>query len=274
MATPVDLARVRSVILDMDGVLYHGNEPIPGAREFLDFLRQRGIGFVLLTNNSTLTGAQYVAKLARMGMRATEADILTSAEATATYLSRIAPMGTRVYVIGEDGLRTELQKRGFVLSEDVEVPYVVVGFDRHFDYAKMTAATRAIRAGAKFIASNPDKTYPSELGLIPGAGAFLAAIEAATDVAPSVIGKPQPAIFELALQKLMATPQTTAVIGDGLYTDILGGHRVGLLTILLLGGVTGTEQLRNPSVVPDLVFDDIAAIHHAWIAALEAQHQS
>jgi 4-nitrophenyl phosphatase len=260
--------QLHSLIIDMDGVLYHGNEPIPGGREFLDFLRQIGIRFLLLTNNSTLTVKQYVAKLARMGIPVTEEDILTSAVATATYLAHRAPPGSRVFLIGEDGIRTELQKRGFVLVDDVDVAYVVVGFDRQLSYAKLTTATRAIRAGAQFIATNADKTFPSEIGLLPGAGATLAALETATDTPPLIIGKPERAIFEQALHKLNAQPQRTAVIGDGLFTDVLGGHRLGLLTILLLSGVTDERLLATASPRPDLVFPDVAALHQAWRAAM------
>lgn len=263
----VQLAQLHSLIIDMDGVLCHGNEPIHGAREFLEFLRQKGLAFILVTNNSTLTTAQYVAKLARMGIQATAAEILTSAEATATHLTRTAPPGARVYLIGEDGIRTALQERGFVLSDDVDVPYVVVGFDRQLTYAKLVTAARAIRNGAQFIATNADRTFPSEIGLVPGAGATLAALEVATDTAPLVIGKPQPAIFELALQRLHGGPNCTAVIGDGLYTDVLGGHGVGLMTILLMSGVTGPEQLFKASPAPDRVYADVAALHNAWRAA-------
>ena len=258
------LNQLRSLLIDMDGVLYRGNAPIQGAGEFLRFLRQIGVHFLLLTNNSTLTTAQYVAKLARMGIQVEEKEILTSGEATAMYLAGIAPPGTKVYLIGEQGVRKELEKRRFVLSEDMDVAYVVVGLDHQFDYEKMTRATRAIRAGAKFIGTNPDKTFPSEGELTPGAGALLAAIEAATDTAPLVIGKPQPAIFEIAFQKLQADPKTTAILGDRLDTDILGGKRLGLMTILVLSGVTDQQQLANSTLVPDLVYEDVAALYRDW----------
>ncbi|MGC8786291.1 MAG: HAD-IIA family hydrolase [Anaerolineae bacterium] len=258
------LRQLRSLVIDMDGVLYRGNAPIQGAGEFLQFLRQIGVRFLLLTNNSTLTAAQYVAKLARMGIQVAEEEILTSGEATAMYLASIASPGTKIYLIGEHGVREELEKRGFVLSEDTDVAYVVVGLDHQFDYEKMTRATRAIRGGARFIGTNPDKTFPSEGELTPGAGALLAAIEAATDTAPLIIGKPQPAIFEIAFQKLQAEPKTTAILGDRLDTDILGGRQLGLTTILVLSGVTDRQQLANSPLIPDLVYEDIAALHRDW----------
>nr|MBC7244319.1 HAD family hydrolase [Chloroflexota bacterium] len=258
------LTQLRSLIIDMDGVLYRGNAPIQGAGEFLHFLRQIGVHCLLLTNNSTLTASQYVAKLARMGIQTVEEEILTSGEATAMYLARVAPPGTKVYLIGEHGVRAELKKKGFVLSKDSDVAYVVVGLDYHFNYEKMTTAARAIRAGALFIGTNPDKTFPSEGELTPGAGALLAAIETATDTAPLIIGKPQPIIFEIAFQKLQAEPKTTAMLGDRLDTDILGGRRMGLVTILVLSGVTDRQQLAHSSLMPDLVYEDVAALHRAW----------
>ncbi len=265
------LTQLRSVIIDMDGVLYRGSTLIPGAASFLGFLRERDISFLLLTNNSTLTAEQYAAKLARMGVQVEAECILTSAEATARYLAGKAPPGTEVFAIGEDGVETELTERGFVLRDDTEVAYVVVGFDRHLTYRKMATACLAIRAGAKFIGTNPDKTYPSELGQMPGNGAALAAIEAGTDMAPLVIGKPQPAIFDLALQKLGAEAETSAVVGDRLDTDILGGQQVGLASILVLSGVTSAQQLQDSSIVPDCVYEDVAALHHAWRDAVSAE---
>lgn len=264
MTAPSQLARVRSAIIDMDGVLYRGNTPIPGGGEFLRFLDQMEIPFILLTNNSTLTAAQYAGKLARMGVGVEESQILTSAQATALYLAGVAPAGARIYAIGENGVQTELQRHGFELHDGPEVAYVVVGFDRHLTYRKIATASLAIRAGARFIGTNPDKTFPSELGQLPGNGAALATIEAASDVAPLIIGKPQPAIFELALQRLGVEGETTATVGDRLDTDILGGHALGLTTILLLSGVTKREQLAHLSLMPDFVYEDVAALHRAW----------
>ena len=269
---PVAWPRVRHAIVDMDGVLYHGNEPIQGGREFLDFLRTIRVRFILLTNNSTLTVPQYVAKLERMGISATEQEILTSAVATASYLERVAAHGSHLFVIGEEGLRTELQKRGLVLTDAPEAAYVVVGLDRQLTYDKLSTATRAIAGGATFIGSNSDRTFPSETGLTPGAGATLAALEAATGVTPQVIGKPERAIFGQALQRLVARPETTVVIGDGLYTDVLGGQRAGLMTVLLLSGVTSESQLAGASQQPDVVYADVAALHEAWRQAVRQVH--
>jgi len=268
MTISTELTQLRGLIIDMDGVLYRGNTPIKGASEFLSLLRQLNIPFIMLTNNSTGTAHQYAAKLARMGIKVAEDSILTSAEVAAEYLARIAPSGATVYAIGEDGVRTELQKHGFVLRDDSNVAYVVAGMDRHFTYKKLATAALAIRAGAKFIGTNPDKTFPSEVGLMPGAGALLAAIEAATDTPPLITGKPHPTIFELALEKLEAEANAVAVIGDRLDTDIVGGHKLGMLTILVLSGVTKASELAKAEIAPDLVYEDIAALCHAWQLAM------
>jgi 4-nitrophenyl phosphatase len=265
------LARTRSVILDMDGVLYHGTLPLPGAGGFLSFLHRMGIPFLLLTNNSTLTTEQYTGKLAAMGIGISEDRILTSAVATGLYLARIAPPGAEVYMVGEEGLRSELERHGFALGDGANAQYVVVGFDRHFTFQKMATAALAVRAGAMFVGTNPDKTYPSELGLQPGAGAIQAGITAATDVAPIIVGKPQRAIFELALDRLGADTTGAVIVGDRLDTDILGGQQAGLGTILLLSGVTNPQQLEGSPIVPDLVYDDLSALHKDWRNALSGQ---
>jgi 4-nitrophenyl phosphatase len=258
------LTQLRSLIIDMDGVLYRLNTPLTGAADFLQFLRRTGKRFLLVTNNSTLTVAQYADKLAGMGIAASEDEILTSAEATAQYLASTAPPGTRVYVIGEQGIRVALEKRGFVLADDTDVAYVVAALDRQLTYDRLKTAALAIRAGAQFIGTNPDRALPTEAGLIPGAKAIQAALEVATGTPPLIIGKPEPAMLQLALQKLQAEPETTAIIGDGLETDIPGGHRLGLMTILVLTGVTSPEQLARSALQPDLVYPDIAALHRAW----------
>ena len=259
-----ELKALRHFIVDMDGVLYHGDKPVTGGGDFLDTLRDQGLRFVLLTNNSTLTPQQYVEKLARMSIRVSEAEILTSALATALYLKRVAPPASRIYMIGEDGIRTALREASFILS-DGRADYVVVGFDRHVTYQKLKTASLAIRSGAIYVATNPDTTLPCEEGLAPGIGAILAAITAATGVTPIVIGKPRRAIFQQALARLQATERDTAAIGDRLDTDIVGARSVGLTTIFLLGGASSEEELRASKVHPDYVFPHIRALHRALL---------
>lgn len=261
--TTDDLHTIKAFIFDMDVVLYRGQERLPGARAFLQALQQANVPYVLLTNNSTQTVEQYVKKLDRMGIEATPEQIMTSAVATALYLAERAEPGTPLYAIGMEGLRDALREQGFTLTDESPA-YVVVGLDTHITYEKLRTATLAIRAGATFIGTNPDRSLPTEHGLEPGTGSILAAIEAATDVAPHIIGKPQRGVLETALGTLGASAAETALIGDRLETDILGGVRAGLRTIMVLTGVTTRDDLANADVKPDLVFDDLEQVLTAW----------
>jgi 4-nitrophenyl phosphatase len=263
----LDLAVIKGLLIDMDGVLYRGQAPIPGADRFVAFLRCQGIPFLLLTNNSSLTPDQYVAKLGNMGIEARADEILTSAQATARYLAQQEPHGARMYVIGREGLRQALMKQGFVVVEG-QADYVVVGWDWELTYTQLKQATLLIRAGARFIATNPDLTFPSEEGIIPGNGAILAALEVATDVKPLVIGKPQATIFQLALAQLGMDGQGVAVLGDRLETDVLGGQQMGLRTLFVLSGVTDEEMLARSTIRPDLVFEGVAHLERVWMGAL------
>jgi 4-nitrophenyl phosphatase len=257
------LSSLRHLVIDLDGVLYRGNEALPGTREFISFLREQEVSFVLATNNATMTPQQYVDKLSAMDVRVFGDEILTSSQATASYLSASALPGTRVFVIGLDGLTTALRDAGFVLVED-NAEYVVVGHDFTISYERLAQAALHIRAGATFIGTNPDRTFPSEQGILPGAGSLLAFLEAATDVSPTVIGKPKVTMMEQALARMGATPSTTAMIGDRLDTDILAGKRAGLTTLLVMSGVTDQETLNRSEIQPDLVFRDIGHLWDTW----------
>jgi 4-nitrophenyl phosphatase len=254
---------IKSLMIDLDGVLYRGDEVIDGAKEFVTLLQRERVPFLLLTNNSTRTPGQYVTKLARMDIAIEESHVLTSAQATALYMEKMAPPGAKVYLIGEEGLRVALWEKGYTFAER-GADFVVVGMDRRLTYEKLRIATLLIRGGAKFIGSNPDKTFPSEEGIIPGNGATLTALEAATGVAPLVVGKPEPAIFDLALARMGVGKEGAAIIGDRLETDVLGGRRAGLITIFVLSGVTNRQELENSSIKPDLVFEDVRQLYEAW----------
>jgi 4-nitrophenyl phosphatase len=258
---------LHAFLLDMDGVLYEGDAVLPGAVSFVTHLQESGMPFLMLTNNAVRTPGQYVTKLARMGMAVAEDRIFTSALATADYLAGIAP-GARVLVVGQDGLLDALRARGLVLvtRADDQPTYVVAGLDMTLTYDKLREATWAIRRGATFIASNPDVTYPTERGEAPGAGAVVAALQAASGVQPRVIGKPELGIFSQALARLGTTAQETAMVGDRMETDIVGGARAGVRTILVLTGVTREADLPTLAVQPDWVFPDLAALDAAWRA--------
>ncbi|MBC8264532.1 MAG: molybdenum cofactor cytidylyltransferase [Anaerolineales bacterium] len=251
-----------SLIIDMDGVIYRGDQAIVGAKEFVALLQREGVPFLFLTNNSTRTPGQYVTKLDKMGIAIEEKDVLTSAQATALYLEKIALSGSRVYAIGEEGLRAALREK-YTIAEE-EASFVVVGMDTRLTYEKLKTATLLIRGGARFIATNPDKTLPTEEGLVPGNGAAIAALEAATGVIPFVVGKPEPAIFDLALARMGVGKEGAAVIGDRLETDILGGQMAGLSTILVLSGAASRQELENSTIKPDLVFENVRQLYEAW----------
>jgi len=266
------LGSIRALIIDMDGVLYRDTTPMEGLGTFFDFLRGHEIDFQLVTNNSTLTPGLYVAKMAQMGVRLQESDILTSSLATADYVAARFPPGEQVYAIGEEGLMDALQQAGFRLGSNDPVA-VVVGFDRDLTYYKLRTACLWIRSGRPFIATNPDITLPVPEGQVPGTGATLAALAAATEQEPTVIGKPGPMLMEQAMLRMGATPETTAAIGDRPETDLLSAQRAGLFSILALSGATDRARLAALRGMllrePDLIVEDIRALVREWASVLD-----
>ncbi len=263
-SSPASVLRpIRHLLIDMDGVLWRGDEPLPGLKRFFAFLRRHDIAFTLATNNASRTPEQYAAKLASFGVEVPLETILTSSLVVAAYLSDIAPPGSRVYSIGEDGLEQALEDQGFMLSDE-DAGYVVVGWDRELTWEELTTASLLIHHGAAFIGTNPDVTFPTERGPAPGNGAILAALEAATGVTPTVTGKPEPRMYEEALRRMDATPETTAMIGDRIDTDIAGAANVGLTTVLTLSGITQAEDLSASSLKPDLVCEAITNLIPIW----------
>jgi 4-nitrophenyl phosphatase len=261
------LSHIRHLIIDMDGVLWRGEEPLPGLQEFFGFLRQHDIEFMLATNNSSRPPEEYQAKLASFGVQVPLERILTSSLATAAYLATVAPAGTRVFPLGEEGIRSALEGQGFVLADE-DVEYVVSGWDRQLTWNRLADAAFLIQGGAGFVGTNPDVTLPSERGLVPGSGVQLMALEMTSGVEPVVIGKPEPRMYEEALRRMGASPETTATIGDRLDTDIAGGVRAGLTTILVLSGIVTEPDLAASSVKPDLVFADTRELVRKWTEQL------
>lgn len=248
------LDSIKAIICDMDGVLWRGPQKLPGLNDLFSFMFGERIDFVLATNNSRNTQLDYCHKLAAMDVSGIEPrHIVTSGTATAGYLQKSYPAGTGIYVIGGDGLKQTLIRAGFVLVEkDAEV--VVCGVDFDLTYNRLEKATLLIRAGADFIGTNPDTSFPSPAGLVPGAGSIHALLEAATDQTPTVIGKPERGMFEAALRELGTSPDETLMIGDRIGTDILGAHAMGMKTALVMTGVETAYSLRESAVQPDLVF--------------------
>jgi 4-nitrophenyl phosphatase len=257
----VSLTDIKHLIIDMDGVLWRGNEPLPGLQEFFVFLQERDIPFVLATNNSTSTPGQYVKKLASMGVSVSPHAIMTSGQATARALALEQPAGTRVHVFGSAALSEAMEQEGFTLA-DADVALVVASMDFDVTYEKLKRAALLIRHGAEFIATNLDPTRPTDEGIVPGTGALIAALQAGSETTPRVIGKPERTMFELAMAQMGAQPQTTATIGDRLDTDILGGRRAGLISICVLSG--SSSRAEAEAVGPDFIFEDIADLVATW----------
>ena len=266
---------IRALIIDMDGVLWHGTQEIPGLVEFFKTLNDLDIRYILATNNASLTPEQYVTKLANMGVTVSQKQILTSGMATALYLSeRVNPKETRVFVVGEDGATQPLLDLGFTLTGLYEVDnsdkpeqkgadIVVCGKDETLTWAKLATASLNIRAGASFIGTNADTTLPTEHGITHGNGAILAALEVATGVSPTIIGKPEPIIYQQALGLLGISPDETVALGDRLETDILGAVRTGIRSIMVLTGISSEADLQDSGYQPTWVMADIRAVTKA-----------
>ena len=261
------LAPYRYLITDMDGVLWRGREPLPGLLDFVRLLRARGIRLMCATNNASTLAETLAERLQSWGTDITADEIMTSSSATADYLAERLPAGARLYAIGMEGLRQPLLARGFQLAAEddrAEVAAVVVGIDWQVSYSQLKRAALHVRAGARFIGTNGDRTFPSPEGIIPGNGALLAFIEAATDTPPLLIGKPERVLYEMALKRMRAVPDQTLVLGDRMETDILGAVRLGLKSALVLTGVTAREELSAFEYQPDWVFNDLPALTQHW----------
>ncbi len=259
--------------MDMDGVLYRGNSPQPGLTGFFAFLERNGIKYLLLTNNATATGEEYSEKLARMGVQVPADRIVTSGQATAAYIRHAAPEGCGIYVVGMQPLRDALfnsaenaDKRYY--PDDENPRYVIQSGDFNLVYNSVKRACIHIRHGATFIATNADPVFPSEEGLIPGAGSVGALLRTATSKEPLVIGKPEAAMYELALEQLGADRAEAVMIGDNLVTDIEGANRLGIPTILTLSGVTSAAEYEQATIKATLDFVGLPELTAAWEAAL------
>jgi HAD superfamily hydrolase (TIGR01457 family) len=254
----------RGFIIDLDGVLYLLDSPIPGSADTVNRLAEMGLRFVFLTNNSASTPSQYVEKLEGFGVGIAPEQVVSSSHAVARYLEdEYDTSGRTAFVIGGDGLRGEIRSKGMRLLDDLEgrqAEFVFVGWDRAFDFEKLKTAVIAIRAGAVYIATNVDATYPTPEGLWPGAGSIVAAVTVGSGLEPYVAGKPNPLIVELALERLGLDASEALLVGDRLDTDIKAGLLAGVDTLLVLTGVSGREEIESSGIRPTHVLDDLSAL--------------
>src|SRR3954467_2716997 len=256
MLTPVTRRDIRSWLMDMDGVLVHEEQMIPGADRFLGRLRELGAPFLVLTNNSIYTRRDLSARLKTSGLAVPEESIWTSANATARFLEDQRPGGS-AFVIGEAGLTTALHGAGYTLTER-EPDYVVLGETRTYSFERIALAIRLIVNGARFIATNPDPTGPSADGPLPATGSVAALISKATGVEPYYVGKPNPLMMRSALNAIDAHSETTAMIGDRMDTDIVSGLEAGMHTILVLTGSTRRDETERFPYRPSRIVESIA----------------
>lgn len=248
----------RGYIIDMDGVIYHGNRLLDGAREFVQWLLDHEKKFLFLTNSSERSPRELQEKLARMGLHVSEDHFYTSALATASFLANQKPNGS-AYVIGEPGLVKALYDVGFSMN-DVNPDYVVVGETKDYNYNHMAKAVRLVSKGAKLIGTNPDLTGPSESGIVPACRALIAPIEMATFRQAYFVGKPNPLMMRQAQKKLGCTAAETVIIGDRMDTDIIAGIESEIETVLVLSGVSNENTPKHFPYRPDHILKGVGDI--------------
>ena len=256
-------SNIKALILDMDGVIWRADAPIGDLAKIFARIEARGLKYVFATNNGTKTPEQYVERLAGFGVNVKPSQVVTSALGVAYMLAQRYPKGTKVFMIGEDGIKVALEEKGFeVLSTNdaPEAKAVVMGIDRGITFDKMREATLLVRSGVPFYATNPDKTFPTPRGEIPGAGAWLSVVTTATEVEPIIAGKPFPFMMELSLEILGTKKDETLVVGDRLETDIAAGQAVGCKTALVLSGVSTKSQADAWQPPLDMIADDLSTL--------------
>jgi len=242
----------------MDGVIYHGDRLLPGAKKFVAWLKREAKHYLFLTNSSRYTPADLRRKMEGLGMEVEEPHFYTSAQATASFLASQLPRG-KAYVIGDQALLESLAHAGIALS-DARPDWVVVGETNAYNYQRIQRAVHLVRNGARLIGTNPDLTGPAERGIVPATGALIAPIELATGAKAYFVGKPNPLIMRHALKKLGCRREETAIIGDRMDTDIVAGIESEIETVLVLSGVTSAEDLKKFAYRPGYVIGGVGEI--------------
>lgn len=245
-------------ILDLDGVIWRGDTLLHGASSLLEIFNRHSFPYVFVTNNATLAPQHFCAKAQRLGIEMHPHQVITSSHAAVKMLHQRLPPGSKILVIGENGLIEAITEANFQITDSAEnAQAVVVGMDRQINWLKMAEAAYAIAKGALFLGTNMDPSFPTERGLAPGNGAILQALQATVSIPPQIVGKPQPDLFRQALEQLGTAAEETLVIGDRIATDIQGGKNAGLPTALMLTGVTSPEELARSALQPDFVFESL-----------------
>jgi 4-nitrophenyl phosphatase len=254
---------LKTILLDMDGVLWHGAKPVIDIKRLFDSIQAMDLQPYCVTNNSTRSISFHLEKLKGFGVSLDSSQIITSAEATAGFLLEKFPQQGTLFAVGEEGLQEALQSKGFRLMDHdsgQQVAAVVVGLDRNLTYQDLDLATRYLGRGAFFVGTNPDLTIPTPTGEAPGAGTIIKGIEVASGKTPLIIGKPFSTLYSLALSRSNSLPEETLMIGDRLETDIGGAQQVGIRTALVLSGISTQEDADTWDPAPELVADDAVQV--------------
>jgi HAD superfamily hydrolase (TIGR01450 family) len=259
------LARLKALLLDLDGTLYLGDRLFPWTPDFLAVLRRRGLKRIFMTNNSSRNAVTYAEKLRRLGVEATPDEIITSGQSAMLYL-RDHPELKRLFVLGTDALADEVRQGGREVVQD-NADAVLVGYATNLTFAALSAAAIELQHGARFLATHPDRVCPDPRGFLPDCGAMCACLTTATGRTPEeVFGKPSPWMLRLALERAGVAPHEMALVGDRLYTDIRMAVESGMPAILVLSGETSRCDLAASPVQPDFIFDDVGALGRALAA--------
>jgi 4-nitrophenyl phosphatase len=256
-------SNIKALILDMDGVIWKADAPIGNLSAIFKRIHERGLKFVFATNNGTKTPEDYQKKLRELGVEVDAEQVVTSALGIAFLMAQKHPRGTKIFMIGEDGIRTALEGQGFEIvgvENASEAEAVAMGIDRGVNFQKMMEATLLVRAGRPFYTTNTDRTFPTPRGEIPGSGAWLSVVTTATGIQPIVAGKPFPYLMELSLERLGTSREKTLVVGDRLETDIAAGQAVGCPTAMVLSGVSTRVEAEAWKPSPTLIAADLAAL--------------
>ena len=260
-----ELTDKRLFLLDMDGTLYLDDDLFPGTVPLLRRIREKGGRYLFLTNNSSRGADSYVAKLRRLGIESEPGDFLTSVDALILFLRKGNYAGKRLYAAGTESFRRQLQQAGFAVTRDRDAEEVLIcGFDTELTFQKLEDACILLERGAVWLATNPDWVCPTWYGSVPDCGSVCEMLTRATGRRPEFLGKPRPAMVQLALAETGFPPEQAVLIGDRLYTDIACAVNAGIDSIFVLSGEGKREDIERDSIHPTWVYDDIGAVLRAW----------